>query len=84
MRDAIEWANSHDPAQRDFVTGVLRDIGTAEALKYERTLTRDSDFDVAKSAKSELEDWGKAETPDTFELQAPVQVAPSKSDHGAK
>ena len=84
MRDVIEWANSNDPAQRDFATGVLSDIGTAEALKYEKTLSRDSDPDVAKSAKSELDDWGKAETPDTFELQDPVQLAPNPADQSAK
>jgi len=84
MSDAIEWANSHDPAQRDFATGVLSDIGTAEALKYEQTLSRDSDPDVAKSAKSELESWGKAETPDTFDVVSTVQIEPNATDRGAK
>ncbi len=83
MSDAIEWANSHDPAQRDFATGVLSDIGTAEALKYEQTLSRDSDPDVAKSAKSELESWGKAGRPDTF-LESTVQIKPKATDKGAK
>jgi hypothetical protein len=84
MSDAIEWANSHDPAQRDFTTEVLSDIGTAEALNYEQTLSRDSDPDVAKSAKSELESWGQAETPNTFDLESTVQIKPKATDPGAK
>jgi hypothetical protein len=84
MNDAIGWANSHDPAQRDFTTEVLSDIGTAEALKYEQTLSRDSDPDVAKSAKSELESWGQAETPNTFDLVSTVQIKPKATDPGAK
>jgi len=84
MSDAIEWANSHDSAQSDFATGVLSDIGTAEAFKYEQTLSRDSDPDVAKSAKSELESWGKADRPDTFDVVSTVQIEPNATDRGAK
>ena len=67
MNDAIRWANSNDPAQRDFAAGVLSAIGTAEALRYEKTLSRDSDPHVADSAKEELKDWGKPEEPSAFE-----------------
>ena len=84
MSDVIEWANSNDPAQRDFATGVLREIGTAQAQKYEQTLSRDSDRWVAKSALSELKSWGKAEPPDTFELESTVQIAPNATNQSAK
>ena len=67
MADAIRWANSNNPGERDFATNVLRDIGTVEALKYEQTLAHDSEHDVAASAKEELKEWGKPETPDAFE-----------------
>jgi len=83
MSDAIRWANSSDLAERDFATGILTGIGTVEALKYEQTLSRDSDPDVAKSAKSELESWGKPETPETFDIESTVQ-APSATDQSTK
>jgi hypothetical protein len=83
MSDVIKWANSNDPAQRDFATGVLSDIGTAEARRYEQTLSRDSDPNVAKSAKSGLDSWGKPETPDTFD-DSTVQIKPKATDQGAK
>ena len=69
MSDAIEWVNSNDPAQRDFATGVLSAIGTAEALRYEKTLSRDSDRHVADSAKSEVESWGSPDESTAFKLQ---------------
>lgn len=84
MSDVIEWANSNSPSQRDFATEVLRDIGTAEALKYEQTLTRDSDHRVASTAKSELEDWGRAENPVALELESSTQIAPNSTDRTAK
>jgi hypothetical protein len=69
MGDAIRWANSDSPSEREFAAEVLPEIGTAEALKYEQTLARDSDHDVADSAKEALKDWGqrKPEKPSAFE-----------------
>ena len=84
MSDAIRWANSDDAMQRDFATTVLRDIGTTEALRYEQTLSRDSNRIVAKFAKLRLASWGKAEPPDTFDLVSTVQIAPNPADQGAK
>jgi hypothetical protein len=82
--DTIKCANSNDPAQRDFATEVLSDIKTTEALKYEQTLSRDSDPDVASSAKSELESWRDPGTPDTFDLEATTQIAPKATNQSAK
>jgi hypothetical protein len=67
MADAIVWANSTNPGEREFATYVLSDIRTAEALKYEQTLSRDPEHDVAESAEQALNDWGKPETPSAFE-----------------
>jgi hypothetical protein len=67
MDDAIRWANSNDSGEREFASSVLPQIGTAEALRYEQTLSRDSQPDVAESAKEELKDWGKPETPAAFD-----------------
>lgn len=61
MADAKQWANSNDPAEREFVTSILPEIGTTEALNYEQTLARDSEHDVADSAKAALKDWGNQE-----------------------
>jgi hypothetical protein len=84
MSDAIQWANSKDPMQREFATGFFRGLGTAEALKYEKTLRLDPDIRVAKSAKLELDSWREAETPDTFELESKVQIKPNAPAQGAK
>jgi hypothetical protein len=67
MKDAIRWANSNNAGEREFAASVLPEIGTAEALRYEQTLSRDSQPDVAESAKEELKDWGKPENPAAFE-----------------
>jgi hypothetical protein len=67
MNDAIRWANSNNAGEREFAASVLPEIGTAEALRYEQTLSRDSQPDVAESAKEELKDWGKPENPAAFE-----------------
>jgi hypothetical protein len=67
MDDAIRWANSNDSGEREFASSVLPQIGTAEALRYEQTLSRDSNPDVAESAKEEIKDWGKPESPSAFE-----------------
>jgi hypothetical protein len=66
IADAIRWANSNDPGEREFAAYDLSDIGTAEALKYEQTLSRDPEHDVAQSAEQELKDWGKPEKPSAF------------------
>ena len=84
MSDAIQWANSKDPMQREFATGFLRGLGTAEALKYEQTLSRDPDTRVAKSAKLELDSWREAETLNTFDLESTVQIKPKAADQAAK
>ena len=67
MNDAIRWANSNNAIEREFAASVLPEIGTAEALRYEQTLSRDSQPDVANSAKEELKDWGKPVNLSAFE-----------------
>jgi hypothetical protein len=69
MLDAIRWSSSDDPVEREFATWTFDDISTPEAREYERTLSRDSDQDVASSAKAELKDWGEPEQPRSFERQ---------------
>lgn len=55
MADAIKWKNSNDPHDREFATWVLADIGTPEAVDDLKTLSHDSNRDVATSAKLNLE-----------------------------
>ena len=54
MSDAIKWAESNNPLDREFAADVLADIGTPEAIEYLRTLSRDPNKEVASSAKSGL------------------------------
>ena len=61
MTDAIRWANSDDPKERKLAAAVFYDLGTPEALTYERTLAADSDQQVAKWTKGGVESWGKAD-----------------------
>jgi len=67
MNDAIRWANSNDPEERKFASDVLPEIGTTEAQRYERTLARDSNPNVAGSATEELKHWGEPEKASGFE-----------------
>jgi hypothetical protein len=55
MSDANKWANSDDPNKREFAADVLEDIGTADAIEYLRTLSNDSNPEVANVAKTSLE-----------------------------
>jgi hypothetical protein len=54
MSDAIQWANSDDERTREFASDVLLDIGSAEAIRYLETLSKDTDPVVAGNAKSDL------------------------------
>jgi hypothetical protein len=51
MSDAIEWAKSDDPVDREFAADALAGIGTAEAIEDLQTLSRDPDRNVAMSAQ---------------------------------
>ena len=51
LDQAIRLANSKNPAQRSFAVDVLADVGTPNAQKYLQALARDSDGDVALTAK---------------------------------
>jgi hypothetical protein len=55
MTDAIKWADSADPIDREFASDVLADIGTPDALEYLRTLSNDSVRGVALNAKISLD-----------------------------
>ncbi|MFZ0660133.1 MAG: hypothetical protein WAM05_15515 [Candidatus Binataceae bacterium] len=54
MSDAIKWADSDNPYQREFAADVLQDIGTPEAVEYLKTLTHDSNRAVAGDANISL------------------------------
>ena len=41
MSDAIKWANSNDPDDREFAAWIFADIATPEAIRYLRTLSHD-------------------------------------------
>jgi len=54
MTDAIKWANSDDPNEREFAADVLEDIGTPGAIEHLRTLSNDTNLEVASAAKTFL------------------------------
>ena len=54
MADAIRWAHSSDPLEREFAAGVLSDIGTPGTKNYLRKLANDPDRGVALSAKTDF------------------------------
>jgi len=51
INQAIRLANSKNSAERSFAAEILGDIGTPKARKYLETLAKDSDGDVATTAK---------------------------------
>jgi hypothetical protein len=55
MSDAIKWANSDDPNKREFAADVLEDIGTPDAIEHLRSLSNDSNPEVANVAKISLQ-----------------------------
>ena len=59
MSDAINWANTDDVATRRFAIDILSDIGTSDAIVYLRTLSNDSNREVAYFAKSALANMGQ-------------------------
>jgi hypothetical protein len=67
MADAIRWANSDNPDQREFAVWIFGELRTPEALQYEQTLSGDSDRDVADFAKTKIKDWDKPKPPASFE-----------------
>jgi len=75
MLDAIRWANSDDPRERTLATQVFAQMGTPDALRYEQTLSRDSDPKVAKLASRRVSYWGKD---NPYDAPAFVRVS---SDH---
>jgi hypothetical protein len=79
MSDAIKWADSDNPYQREFAADVLRDIGTPDAVEYLRTLTHDSNRTVAGDAQISLSAVGRPvlHTIDRDEVQ-PLTGSPPK------
>ena len=85
MLDAMRWANSDDPGERDLATSVFVDMGTPEALRYEQTLSRDAAPKVAKRAQHDLKSWwGKVEAyyAPTFDHKLPDYPGDFCSDWG--
>ena len=54
MSDAIRWAESDDPRDREFAASILFDIGTPEAIEDLRTLSNDTNQSVAAAGKEFL------------------------------
>ena len=59
MTDAIRWAKSSDPSDREFAADLFADIGTPAAISALRALSHDSDPEVAKHAAIELVEAAK-------------------------
>jgi hypothetical protein len=78
LLDVIRWAHSKYPEERKLAAQVLADINTPEALKYEQTLSRDTDPDIAKLASAKAKYWNE-QTPykaATFERSTPEDPVP--------
>jgi hypothetical protein len=73
MLDAIRWANSGDPEERTLAVQVFGEMGTSEALRYEQTLSGDSDPKVAKLASRKVRYWGDD---NPYDVPAFVRVTP--------
>jgi hypothetical protein len=63
LTDAIRWANSKDPKERELAAQVFANMGVSKGLVYEHTLSHDADFSVAKFAHRRLKDWGTEQRP---------------------
>jgi hypothetical protein len=70
MSDAIKWANSEDPHDREFAADVLADIGTQQAVEYLKKLTHDPNRLVEMSAKSGLAQVKQGPVAHTVDEQA--------------
>ncbi len=70
MGDAIKWANSNNPVDREFAADVLADIGTPEAIEYLHTLSRDTNSEVAMTAKLELKQVSHGPVKHTVDLES--------------
>jgi hypothetical protein len=78
LLDAVRWATSKYPEERKLAAQVFADINTPEALKYEQTLSRDTDPEVAKLAGAKAKYWNE-QTPykaATFERSTPEDPVP--------
>jgi hypothetical protein len=67
MSDAIKWADSEDPNDREFAGDVFADIGIPEAVEYLRTLSKDSVRGVALNAKIGMDQASKGPIVHTVE-----------------
>ncbi|MFZ0889333.1 MAG: HEAT repeat domain-containing protein [Candidatus Binataceae bacterium] len=77
MSDAIKWANSDDSNRRDFAAAVLADIGTPDAIEYLRSLSNDTNREVAGTAKIYLEAVGRGPALNTVQ-RVPLAESPPK------
>jgi hypothetical protein len=66
MTEAIAWATSGNRFQREFAVGVLSDIGTPEAKKYLRILTRDRFVAMEAKRAFAYRHFGKPEPEPAF------------------
>lgn len=79
MADAIKWADSDNPYQREFAASVLGDIGTPDAVEYLRTLSRDPHRVVAGDAGVYLRFAGRPlqHTIEREQVKRPVAESPA-------
>jgi hypothetical protein len=77
MKDAIRWADSDKPCWREFATEILRDIGTADATEYLRTLSHDSNPLVARYAQNALKAIARGPVAHTVDREKVEQPAGS-------
>ncbi|HKV55885.1 MAG TPA: hypothetical protein VJN94_14730 [Candidatus Binataceae bacterium] len=62
MDTAIKLADSDNPDDRGLAVSIFRDIATAESRRYLRSLTGDSDRNVARGARGAFEGIGNSNT----------------------
>ncbi len=67
LSDAVTWASSSDPHEREFAAAILFDIGTPQALPYLQTLAHDSSPIPASAAQEYLRI--SSNQPDTIDLE---------------
>jgi len=81
IADAIKWAESDNPNDREFATDVLADIGTPESVEYLRTLSRDSVKSVALSAQSDITQARQGAKAHTMDLEGLADKAGNPIRH---
>jgi hypothetical protein len=86
LDNAITWAGSENPAEREFAAPILADIGTPEAMADLQTLGHDSDNSVAIIANGSLARTAKGlnvNTPASVTV-SPVSMSTTNTTNGTQ